>query len=47
MKGEKGTCATDKSNASIYRTKFDTEKHACDALEMHVNLGTTKPDNVI
>jgi rubrerythrin len=47
MKGEKGTCASDKSKIAIYRTKFDTEQHAKDALNMHIKLQVTNPNNIV
>jgi hypothetical protein len=46
-KGDKGVCSTDKSGASVFKTKFDTEQHAIDAMKGRIEIRVCKPDSVV
>jgi len=47
MKGDKGVCVAGEIPNQVRRTKFDTEAHAIDAMNMHINLGFIAADYVI
>jgi hypothetical protein len=44
MKGEKGTCVAGEIPNQIRRTKFDTEKHATEARDFHIEQGFIAPN---
>jgi hypothetical protein len=47
MKGDKGICNAGEIPNQVRRTKFDTEKHALEAMNMHIGLGFIAPDYVV
>jgi hypothetical protein len=47
MKGDKGTCIAGDIPNQVRRTKFDTEKHALEAMNTHIELGFIAPNYVV
>jgi hypothetical protein len=47
MKGDKGVCVAGIIPNQVRRTKFDTEAHATEAMNMHIGLGFVAADFIV
>lgn len=47
MKGEKGICISGNIPNQVRKTKFDTEKHALEAMNTYIVLGFIASDCVV
>lgn len=47
MKGDKGTCSSDKTGAAVMRTRYETEKDAENSLKSHIEMLVANPIDVV
>ena len=47
MKGDKGICIFGEAPYDIRKTKYDSQKHAQEALEIHLSLGVIPKSSIV